>query len=834
MKQEQGQGGSGEARPDDAGRRMDLGLLAVSACVLTLQVLQTKIFAYSLDPLTIYLAIGVCMLGLGASATVLAILPPLAADRVRGVASAFAAAGAFAVVLAHGVFAALAPSFAERSLVSIAVLVALVLPYLCFGFVIALLLVARSAAIGRAYAFNLAGSGLGCLIVFPLLDSFGAERALIGVAWMALLAALLLARRHALALAALGVAAVLLAFAFVRAPSFLVFPPEESGQLRAVLRKVEELQAERGSERVRATQLFRRWDRTARIDVYRLETTIPELKGRPVESYFLAQDSSAGSILLGVGEDLGAARPFLEHTIYGAGYARSKKPEQVLIIGLGGGPDVLTALYHGAKRIVGVEINETTIDVVRNEFAEFLGRPYEQPGVDIHRVDGRTFVRSSADLFDLIQMSGVDTKSVLAAGSLSVNENYLYTREAMVEILQRLRDDGVLVLNRFGDVDVHRLATVAVEGLRDLGAAEPERHLVAIKQGWWRGLLVRRTPFPARELEHLEDWVERAGRQPPDIVIPPYDWIGVTLRHPMTLMYSPPPQPVATTPYFEALLAGRVDAFVEGEPVLDLRAPVDDRPFFFFRTRPADALRASFSIDEARGWSRYGGESLAKLQAVIGQITVISALFILAPLAARRWRGLGAPGARGGLTYFACLGGGFMLIEIGLIQHFVLLLGHQSYAVTVVIFGLLLGASVGSLLSMRIDLTTRKPLRTLLTGVIALVVVYAVSLGPVFELVAPAGFGMRLALALVLLVLLGALLGVPFPSGMRALRSSSIPFVAWGIGVNGFASVVASVVAVEIAMLAGLRLLLLLAALLYGVALLVAPAAGGRSTCLRS
>jgi hypothetical protein len=829
VKREQGQEVSGEARTDGSALRMDLGLLAVSACVLTLQVLQTKIFAYSLEPVTIYVAISVCMLGLGASATALAVLPPLAANRVRGVASAFAAAGALAVVLAHQVFASLAPGFPERGLVSIIVLVALALPYLCFGFVIALLLVARSAAIGRAYGFNLAGSGLGCLIVFPLLDGFGAERALIGVAWMALLAALLLARRRPVALGALGVAAVLLALAFARAPSFLAFPPEKSGQLNLVLQQVKKLQAEHGEQRVRATQLFSRWDRTARIDVYRLETAIPELKSRPVESYFLVQDSCAGSILLGVGEDLDDARLFLDRTIYGAGYARPKRPEQVLVIGLGGGPDVLSALYHGAKRIVGVEINTTTIDVVRNEFADFLGRPYEQPGVEIRQIDGRTFLRSSSDLFDLIQMSGVDTKSVLAAGSLSINENYLYTREAMVEILQRLRDDGVLVLNRFGNIDVHRLATVAVEGLRDLGVAEPRRHLVAIQQGWWRGLLVRRTPFPAGELDHLKDWVERAGKEAPDIVIPPYDWIGVSLRHPMALMYSPSPRPVATTRYFQALLAGSVDAFVEDMPVLDLRAPNDDRPFFFFRTRPAYALRASFSGDQAGGGIRHANRSLARLQVLIGQITVISALFILAPLAAWRWRGLAAPGARGVLTYFACLGGGFMLLEIGLIQRFVLLLGHQSYAITVVIFGLLLGASVGSLLSVRLDLTTRKPLRTLLAGVIALVVVYAVSLGPVFELVAPAGFGMRLALALVLLVLLGALLGVPFPSGMRALRSSSVPFVAWGIGVNGFASVVASIVAVEIAMLAGLRLLLLLAALLYAAALLVAPSAGGRS-----
>ena len=127
---------------------------------------------------------------------------------------------------------------------------------------------------------------------------------------MALLAALLLARRRPVTLGALGVAAVLLAFAFARAPSFLTFPPEESGQLNVVLRQVERLQAEHGEQRVRATRLFSRWDRTARIDVYGLETTIPELKGRPVESYFLVQDSCAGSILLGVGEDLGSARLF--------------------------------------------------------------------------------------------------------------------------------------------------------------------------------------------------------------------------------------------------------------------------------------------------------------------------------------------------------------------------------------------------------------------------------------------------------------------------------------------------------------------------------------------
>src|SRR5262249_19790848 len=162
----------------------------------------------------------------------------------------------------------------------------------------------------------------------------------------------------------------------------------------------------------------------------------------------------------------------------------------------------------------------------------------------------------------------------------------------------------------------------------------------------------------------------------------------------------------------------------------------------------------------------------------------ISSVLILVPLLVGRRRGLGAGGAGRAIAYFACLGAGFMLVEIGLIQHFVLLLGHQSYAITVVLTGLLLGPGAGSFVSGILPTSRRAPLLRVLGGVVLVVLAYAFILTALFDVAARAPFALRLALALALLVGLGFLLGMPFPVGLRAVGATSASFVAWGIGVN--------------------------------------------------
>ncbi|MGH7895542.1 MAG: spermidine synthase, partial [Candidatus Binatia bacterium] len=711
--------------------RADASLVAVSAAVLTLEVLQTKIFAFSLDPLSIYLAVAVCMLGLSAAATMLALVRPPTMERAARLAALGSSGGAIAIVVAHVLFARWSPAVRSGGLGVLVTLVGLVLPYFGFGITTTLLMMNQGERIGRAYALNLAGSGLGCLLVFPFLDAFGAERSLPLIGFVGVLAGGLLAPARSGARAAVGIAGLVLAGTFAAGPRLFAFQPDPTGQLAVILDRAAKLNAQHGMGAAEVTPALSRWDRTGRIDVVRLASSRPELQGRiggPVETLFYVQDASAGSFLLGVGDDLGRAGELFERTVYGAGYVTGPK-RAVLVIGLGGGPDVLAALYHGASRIVGVEINRTAIEMIQRDLADFVGRPYDRSEVTLHVLDGRTFLRQSSETFDLIQLSGVDTKSVFfASGGLALNESYLYTREAMGEMLRRLRPDGLIAINRFGQLDVQRLTSVAVAGLRDLGVADPQRHIMAVGQGFWRSVLVKRSPFTAAEIGLVTGWAKRTAVAPP-IVIPAYDWIGVSFQYPLQVFYTPGPSGVTDGAFFEALAAGTLDEFIAAQ-WLDFSPPDDDRPFYFFPIRPRDILRGSApGLDEVLRLARW--------------LAVLSVVVIVLPLVVWQRRGLRTRRAGRALVYFASLGIGFMFLEIGLIHRFVLLLGHQTYAITVVLFGLLCGAGIGSACARRVTRLELGRLRVALAVLVAGVVVVSLGLGAASDWMAPFGFASR-------------------------------------------------------------------------------------------
>src|SRR5262249_53078189 len=211
------------------------------ATVLALEVLQTKIFAFSLDPVPIFIAIGVCLLGLGASGTVVALLGPFDESRARRLAALWAAAGAVALIPAHLLFASASDRVFTGGWEAIATLVAVTTPYFGLGMAVTLVLVSPPGGVGRPYAIHPAGPGLGRVLVFPLLERFGAERLLVVLFAATLLGALLLSplRRRAAVAVLLAIGGLSL-WAWVVTPAWLVFRPEPIGQVSLLQRRIEQ------------------------------------------------------------------------------------------------------------------------------------------------------------------------------------------------------------------------------------------------------------------------------------------------------------------------------------------------------------------------------------------------------------------------------------------------------------------------------------------------------------------------------------------------------------------------------------------------------------------
>ena len=191
----------------------------------------------------------------------------------------------------------------------------------------------------------------------------------------------------------------------------------------------------------------------------------------------------------------------------------------VLVIGAGGGRDILSALVFGAKSVTAVEINKDIIRTVNGRFGDFTGHLDRDPRVRFVNDEARSFVARSKERFDTIQISLIDTWAATAAGAFVLSENSLYTVEAWTTFLQHLSDDGLLSVSRwyFQDrpAEMYRTTTLAVEALRAVGVTDPRRHIVVIRNMQLANrpadtpdgvgtILVSRRPLSDAELDTLD------------------------------------------------------------------------------------------------------------------------------------------------------------------------------------------------------------------------------------------------------------------------------------------------------------------------------------------
>jgi hypothetical protein len=479
------------------------------------------------------------------------------------------------------------------------------------------------------------------------------------------------------------------------------------------------------------------------------------------------------------------------------GYYLTDRP-RCLVIGPGGGRDILTSLVFDSREVVGVELNPIILDVVNREFGDYTGRLYEWPQVRFVLDEGRSYLRRSDEAFDIIQISLIDTWASVARGALAISENTLYTQEAFDDYVAKLSEDGVLSVTRWWHdppLMLWRLVWMTANSLRAVGE-DPERNILVIRgpprgerQGRVFNLIASRSALTDEQIARIAGKSEELG---------------------FDVAYAPGREGIeAVTRFVRATPEERRD-FAAGLD-FEIRPPTDDRPFFFSLTRARD-----FFTLEARPLA---SRVMARL---LYLIIVVVFVFMWGPLLLLKRRELETIGEGGTswVVYFGCLGMGFIIVEMVLIQQFILFLGHPIYAVTLVIFGILLSSSLGSLTSGRLA-EERLPqgLIAILAGIVALLCVALVALPVISDAFFERTLPIRTLVSLAIVVPLGFLMGMPFPTGIRSLVANSAGAVPWMWGLNGAASVLGTVVAACFSIYFGFKLTYAFGASFYVIAL---------------
>jgi hypothetical protein len=483
----------------------------------------------------------------------------------------------------------------------------------------------------------------------------------------------------------------------------------------------------------------------------------------------------------------------IERTIYAAAYQASIVPApRAAVIGVGGGIDVLTALFFGASRVDAVEINAATIDILTRTYRDYFLPWVSDPRVHLRNAEGRAFLATSADLFDVIQVSGVDSFSGTPAAAHVFSESYLYTREAFELYLDRLSADGILNVMRYEYVPPHEMVkvlTTAQAALRARGVKDPAAYIVMVGQpnGHFAALLLKRSPFHSEELNRIEAW---------------------TARNPLVKTLAAPGLNGGGANLYQDLLRAeeaRGRAFIARYP-FDIAPVVDDRPFFFRRSFWWHVVS---KIPQVRASTPTMELGLLILLSIVGATSVAC---VWLPL---RWQTKGVPWARWRQgVYFAGAGLGYLGIEVALLQKFGLFLGHPNYAVSVVLAALLLSSGLGSLGSTWITRRLGK-LRFVayaLAGVVLLLhaAVFPRLLDWVFL-----PFPARVLVVFGLVLPIGLCLGVFLPAGIEQLKGTAPGLVPWAWGVNGIFSVLAPILGVAVSMTWGISALMLAALPVY-------------------
>lgn len=658
------------------------------------------------------------------------------------------------------------------------------LPFFVSGAIVSLAISETMERVNRVYFFDLLGGAGGCLILLPLLDWFGGPSTVVAAAIFFAVAA---AIWHSMAGSVAGRAgSVALALVLV---AFLTYNYSQSKPI---------LEPRHAKGQTLPDETWIKWNSFSRVAVVNLPKD---------HRYTIKIDADAETAIFNY--DLDHLTPSERHDLLEDQFclAYAVRPgAKALIIGPGGGWDVARALASGSHDITAVEINPIIAEtVMQKKFPEFSRHLYSRPEVHVHVEDGRSFVRRSTDKYQVVQATLVDTWASTAAGAFALSENNLYTTDAFRDYLSHLTDDGLVAMTRWGfepPRESLRLISLAIEALGQLGETAPARHVIVGRHGSTEGwgatdtVLISRKPFSQTDIDRAQALFAVAGMRA--IYLP-----GVEIRN----------------QFYDLLHSANPEEY-ERNYTFDISPVSDNKPFFFYTVQPRDLWTflttasqesADFKINKA----------VPLLFRLLGISLLATTLILVAPPLVLRTRLPDHPGVRRFLPFFLFIGTGYILIEVGLIQKFVLFLGSPTRALVGVIFSMLVSSGLGSAASRRLLGKDEGRLIKALGCVALLAVLQAFLVSSVLTALVWLPWQLKMILTVLLIAPLAFVMGMPFPTALQRLEEWHAPSVRWAWSLNAASSVLGSVGALVCAIYLGLVQTLIVGGLFYLAALAV-------------
>ena len=754
-----------------------LGVIFTTMATLVLELSLTRIFSVVFYYHFAFLAISLALFGLGAGGVFSYVVAARAGNFFVKLGT-LAALNAIAVVVSlvfvigqggqAGVFTFGLIYFASA------------LPFFFSGTIVSLAVSETIQRVDRVYFFDLLGAAIGCFALLPFLNSLGGPNTVLAAA---VLFAVSSAVWFNCAVSKRGrAAAVVLALALV---SLIAY----NGRWRVI-------DIHYAKNQKIPQEIFSKWNVISRIGI--------------TKGLLIVIDADASTGISQFDFDHLQDRERHELLSEGPGFPYVIRPgAKTMIIGPGGGWDVARSMASGSKDITAVEINPIIANtIMREKFPQFSHGLYLRPEVHVHVEDGRSFVRRSTDKYQVLQATLVDTWASTAAGAFALSENNLYTTDAVRDYLTHLTDDGLLAFTRWGfqpPRESLRLLSLAYAAFQEIGEPDLASHVIILRQnpenlGGWGSqdtVMIFRKPISPEDLARL-----KAG----------------LVNSKVDLIYAPG-EPVQNA-FADFLRSPDKQQFWDNY-AFDVSPVSDDRPFFFYTVQPRDLLHF---------WEHHEDSADYKINRAVPLLFGLVAISILAtgvilalPPLLLKARLPVEKGLRSFLWYFVCLGAGYIMIQVAFIQKFILLLGHPTYALTVIIFSMLISSGLGSYYSRRfLANAPSSRLTWVLVAITVGVAALAFAAAPIGQYGVGLPLAIKIALTIVLIAPVGFLMGMPFPTGLIRLESRYPQAVRWAWALNAASSVMGSAGAIFLAIYLGLRTTLLIGGSLYLVALVVA------------